>query len=434
MKAPKLDPRQWDIPTLGQRILKTTVAVFLCLLTYLLLGYRGKSIPTEAAITAIICMQPYVSGTRNYAVTRVIGTLIGSFWGLLLLVLLHAVPTIGQLLPLPHLLMAIGVLLSLYSTKLVRRSNASVQAAIVFLCIVISFPDVDSPLRQTGLRLADIFLGTLIAILVNIFRLPRRKNPGEVYFVRAKDLVPDRFACITPTTLFRLNRLSDDGAKICLMSEHAPAFFTQQMSTVKLNVPLIVMDGAAIFDLNENAFLWKKTISKENSTLLRNLLDTMGMSHFIYTVHRDKTCIFHRGKYREAERLIYDRMRRSPYRSYLDEEVYEAAEIVYFKIIVPTAEIEELEEALRASLPGQRFRIVSRHQAGAEGLRALYIYDDAAKPDAARNALMNLLRGEDDTLQPVEMLSKTGYRSEHDAIRLLHHIETRYEPVSLRRR
>ena len=428
------DPHSWEVPNIGQRILKTTVAVFLCLLIYLLLGYRGETIPTEAAITAILCMQPYVSRSAQYALSRVIGTLIGSFWALALLVLFRFVPVLGTLLPLPHLLMAVGVMLSLYSANLLHRNDASGQAAIVFLCIVISFPDVISPLEQAGLRLADVFLGTFIAIGVNVFRLPRRKHREKVFFVRARDLVPDRFSRITPAVLFRLNRLADDGAKLCLMSEHAPAFFTQQMSAAKLNVPLIVMDGAAIFDLEDNAFRWKNTIPKADSTQLRNQLDGLGLSYFIYTVHRDKTCIFHRGKYREEERLVLDRMRRSPYRSYLDEEVYEAAEIVYFKLILPQAEANNLEQTLRQTLPAGKFRVVSRVQGGVPGLTGLYLYAAAASRSAAKDALMKLLRQQDPELEPVDVQSEQGYRTERDAIRLLHRIERQYEPVSLRRK
>lgn len=429
MRTNPIDIRLWEIPSIGQRILKTTVAVFLCLLTYLLLGYRGESIPTEAAITAIICMQPYVSRTAQYALNRFIGTVIGSFWALSLLLLLHLVPTIGHYLPLPHLLMAVGVMLSLYTATLLHRSDASGQAAIVFLCIVISFPDVESPLRQTALRLADVFLGTLIAIGVNTFRLPRRKDQNRLFFLRAKDLVPDRFSKITPATLFRMNRLADDGAKICLMSEHAPAFFAQSMGAARLNTPLIVMDGAAIFDLNDNAFLWKNTISKTDSTQLRNYLDGLGLSYFIYTIHKDKTCIFHRGKYREEERQIFDLMRRSPYRSYLDEELYEMAEIVYFKLIVNEADCPETEALLLQSPLAQRLRIVTREQGGAPGLKGIYLYDTASSPKDAQNALMKLLRQQNPALEPEEIVLDSGYHSEHDALRLLHMVEQRYEPV-----
>ena len=83
-------PEPYQLPHIGQRILKTTLAVFLCLLIYLLRGYQGQDMRTEAAITAIICMQPYIRDTRNYAVNRFTGTIIGAAWGLLLLILLYS--------------------------------------------------------------------------------------------------------------------------------------------------------------------------------------------------------------------------------------------------------------------------------------------------------------------------------------------------------
>ena len=122
----------WILPHLGQRIVKTTVAVFLCLLFYYLRGYRGQDMPTEAAITAIICMQPYVRDTGKYAVDRFIGTLIGAFWGLLLLLLLNDFPVLGANMLILYAVMALGVLLSLYSAVLVRMPDASGLASIVF--------------------------------------------------------------------------------------------------------------------------------------------------------------------------------------------------------------------------------------------------------------------------------------------------------------
>ena len=210
------------LPHIGQRILKTTLAVFLCLLIYALRGFEGQDMPTEAAITAIICMQPYVQEAKTYALNRAVGTLIGAVWGLLLLLLLTVCPALGQNRVLLYALMAAGVLAALYSTVLVRMPTAASLAAIVFLCIVIAFPEIDEPLRRAGTRMLDVFIGTAVAVAVNVFRFPRRKNPNLVFFVRTKDLAPDRFSHIPPAALYRLNRLYNDGAKICLMSEHRP--------------------------------------------------------------------------------------------------------------------------------------------------------------------------------------------------------------------
>ena len=260
------------LPHLGQRILKTTAAVFLCLMIYYLRGFSGADMPTESAITAIICMQPYVRDSRTYAINRIAGTLIGTFWGLIFLALLLIFPRLGHSPLLLYGLMSLGILASLYSAVLVGKSVSAGQAAIVFLCIVISFPDISDPLRLTLRRILDVFIGTAVSIFINVFRLPREKKRNRLFFVRTKDLVPDRFAQIPSAALFRMNYLYDDGARICLMSEHAPAFFTQQMSAAKVNVPLIVMDGAAIFDIDQNAFVGVKTIPPEGSVLLQELL------------------------------------------------------------------------------------------------------------------------------------------------------------------
>ena len=122
-KQPKR-PRDFHFPRLGQRIVKTSVAVFLCLLFYYLRGYSGRDMPTEAAITAIICMQPYVRGTRDYALSRFAGTLLGAGCGLLFLLLLLLFPVLGQNLLVLYALMALGMMLCLYGGVLLRRPGS----------------------------------------------------------------------------------------------------------------------------------------------------------------------------------------------------------------------------------------------------------------------------------------------------------------------
>ena len=421
----------WVLPHLGQRIVKTTVAVFLCLMFYYLRGYRGQDMPTEAAITAILCMQPYVRDTGASALRRFIGTLIGVFWGLLLLLLLNDFPVLGQSVLLLYAMMAFGVLLSLYSAVFVRSADAAGLASIVFLCIVIAFPDIENPLRQAAHRILDVFVGTTVATAVNVFRLPRAKRRDLIFFVRTRDLASDRFSHMPPTALMQLNYLYRDGARISLMSEHAPAFFALQMSGVHLSAPLIVMDGAAVYDANENRYLQAVTIPPEDSAPVRAKLEALGLSYFTYTIHHDKTCVFHSGDYREEEKVVLERMRRSPYRSYLEGEIYEPEEIVYFKVIAPRAQIGEIEYSLRTVLPKGKLRRVVRPQQGGDELAALYIYAHGATMEQAQKRLVEMLREQGESLTPVSVRLRAPYRSERDAIHLLHLVGNAYEPPLL---
>lgn len=419
------------LPPVGQRIIKTTVAVFLSLLYYYLRGYRGQDMPAEAAITVIICMQPYVRDTRNFAFSRFAGTLIGTLWGLLFLVAVTVFPVIGRYLLLTYALMAAGTLLSLYTAVVLRRSDASGLAAIVFICIVIAYPDIEEPLKSCGALIFGVLLGTVISIAVNVFRLPRWKNRNLVFFVRVKDLVPDRFSQISPTVLFRLNALLADGARICLMSEHAPAFFTMQLHAARLELPMIVMDGAAIYDTREGSYIYAENIPPTDSVWLMTELDLMGISHFIYTIHNGKACIFHQGDYSDSEKTVYEQMRRSPYRNYLEGDKYEPEEIVYIKIIGQKSAMNELTRTLTPLLKTHGLRCSVKAQTEDTELYGLYIYSDRSGMKRAENHLMDLLKENDPALEPVELFLNGGYRSEHDAVHLLNVLRNSYEPVKL---
>ena len=119
-------------PHIGQRMLKTSIAVFLCLVFYYLRGYRGVTMSAEAAITAIICMQPYVHDTREYALNRISGTLIGAAWGFLFLLIVPMFPFISGI-PL-YALMGLGILISLYSA-VVAISAPSTGVPYIWLSI-----------------------------------------------------------------------------------------------------------------------------------------------------------------------------------------------------------------------------------------------------------------------------------------------------------
>ena len=424
-----LQRRLSSLPRIGQRMLKTAAAVFLCLAFYCLRGYRGEDMPTEAAVTAIICMQPYVRDSREYALNRMTGTLIGAFWGLLFLLALLAVPVMN--LYLVYAFMAVGVLASLYTTVLFRKPDASSLAAIVFICVVISFPEIENPLLDALERVLGVLVGTAVAVGINVFHLPRVRRRNRVFFLRTADLVPDRFAQISPAVLFRLNSLLQDGASLCLVSRHAPAFFTSQLSAVRQTLPMIIMDGAALYDANENHYLSVEAIRERDSAYLLETLDHMGLSCFLYTVHRNRTCIFHRGDLRPQERDVLNLLRRSPYRSYLDEENYAAREIVCVKIIGTDAEVTAWKRHLHTLVHARRMRMAVQPQAGAEGVSGLYIYSNRATVRRAQNQLMDLIRIDTPDAEAEEIFLSRGYRSEHDAMVLLSRLYHRYAPMWL---
>ena len=81
------------LPPIGARIIKSSVAVALCMVIYYFrtLLPVGNGIPFYSALAALWCMQPLRGNTKSNAVQRSIGTFIGAVCGLVFIVLLRCV-------------------------------------------------------------------------------------------------------------------------------------------------------------------------------------------------------------------------------------------------------------------------------------------------------------------------------------------------------
>lgn len=145
----------------GMRVIKTMLAVIICLLIEHL---RGSDMASHACIATIVCMQPTLKSTFQTAVDRTIGTIIAGIYAYLLAVLLISV--IGMVPTTLEFYLLIGALsFPLMALMLViKKSSPMAITVIVYLVIMLSVSDTN-PLLYT----IDRVLGTLIGIAVALF-------------------------------------------------------------------------------------------------------------------------------------------------------------------------------------------------------------------------------------------------------------------------
>lgn len=419
------------LPPLGHRIIKTAVAVFICLLAYGIAGYRGNV--GSAAVTAIICMQPFVEDSKTFALDRVMGTVLGAFWVLAYLLLMRTISGFTTNLLLADCLMALFIILAIYSTVILKKSSIASLVAIILISTVATYPNVQSPLSQTLNNLAATIFGTVVAVAVNVAHLPRARHPEKLFFVRTMDLVPDRYQQIPSSVHIALDHLYKDGAKICLVTRYAPAFIISQMGLLNVNAPVIVMDGAALYDIRENRYLDVIQIPQENADRLRMILAGFRAGCNIYTVNERTMSIYRDGPLSDAEKQEFETMRRSPYRNYPDGIYREDDWITFFRVIDTEERIDRLAYEISSVLPTGMFRMVVREEPHYPGHKGIYFYDAKATPDALKKRVQEILELESGlTLKPVDLQPRiTHYLPEHDALLLLGRLKNSYEPISL---
>lgn len=419
------------IPPIGHRIIKTAIGVFICLLIHMLSGFRGSA--SQAAVAVILCVQPYASDSKTYAVDRVLGTVLGSAWGFAYLLLVRFIPVLQSCMGAAYFTMSVFVMLAIYSTVLIKKTSIASLVSIVFLCMVVSLPEVNITLTDALETLIYTVIGTAVAVAVNVCHLPRRKHNDKLFFVRTMDLTPDRYSQIPSSVHITLDRLYKDGAKICLVSRWAPAFIISQMGLMDISTPMVVMDGAAMYDPHNNKYLDVIEIPKDNAERLAGIIHGFGTFCSFYTIHERSLCIYRSGPISDAERKEYDKMKRSPYRNYMDGSYRDEDRIAFIRVIDTPQRIDELRYLVQSVLPPGMFRVELRQEAQFPDYRGLYFYDAAATVTAMENRVLE--RMEEDygmELRPQVILPKlTRYSPEHDAMLLLSRIKSLYEPVDL---
>ena len=425
--------KHYYLPRIGQRLIKTATAVFVCLIIYVLRGYQGMVI--QSAIAAIICMQPYAEDSKRVAVNRIISTVMGGICGLLFLLLMEELPMISSRMVIVYFLMSLGVLLVLYLCVVLKVSASAALAAIVYLCIIITYPDVEAPLLQTFDRILDTIIGVCVAVLVNVIHLPVKKHPEKLFFLHLKDIAADRYQILPSRILIELNRLYDAGARICLETRWAPAFMISQMSAVRVNMPMIVMDGAALYDMRENLYHELMRIPEEDADLLRNALKEKGIGACIFAVRSNSMLIFHDGLLSEAEQWDYDVMHRSPYRNYMDGMYETEDQIIAIRFLVKTSDADEAWR-LAQSLPEIRDRFTVRRYVMARSgeYTGIYFYRHDTSIENMEQKLLKHVNAEDSSQKafPVHIQPPAGrFDPEHDAPVLLGRISSEYMETKL---
>lgn len=161
---------------IGLRTIKTVVVVFLSLcLAYVRQGFAN---PLYIAIAAILCIQPTLESSRKAGTNRLIGTLVGGFWGIaVFLVNLYLIADWHIIAK--YAFISVAIIPLIYSLIYIKRPTTVATSAVVYLIITVSPVGNMTNFQFVYNRLLDTFMGFLIAIAVNWVKLPTEAQLKE---------------------------------------------------------------------------------------------------------------------------------------------------------------------------------------------------------------------------------------------------------------
>lgn len=418
------------IPWIGMRIIKSAVAILLCYLVSFLRGNRG--IVFYSQIAALWCIQVYISNSKKNAMQRTIGTVIGALYGLVFLLVrdCFTIPS-GMLGYINAIAVSLMVILVIYTTVLINKKQASYFSCVVFLSIVVNHVQDANPYIFVWDRFLDTMIGIIIGIGVNAARLPHMRRKDILFVSGLDNTLLGSGDIMTDYSKRELNRMLDDGMNFTISTMRTPASLMEPMRDIRLKLPVIVMDGAALYDIRDKTYLRVYVISQQNSMRVKELIERHHLACFANVVIDDMLVIYCEKTEDKVQQELVSTLRRSPYRNYVNRSLPEDDKVVYFMLLYPTDIIEDFYKVLEEEKITEELKVLKYKSDDFAGYSYIKIYNK----NASKKNMMEYLIKMTDVSQTITFGSVEGscdvLVDKGDNDKVVHVLKKMYEPVSL---
>lgn len=368
------------LPGIGMRIIKSAIAVALCMLVNLIRGEDGMVFYSELA--ALWCIQIYRNNTFANAIQRTIGTVIGALYGLLyILFFANFIGTPQHAVYTEMICIFIGIILVLYTTVVIHKNQASYFSCVVFLSIVVNHIGDINPYNFVWNRFLDTMIGILIGIAVNNVRVCINPDRKTLFVSGVDDILVDKNNSVSAFSKVELNRMIEDGMRFTLSTMRTPASLLEPLSDIDFRYPVIVMDGAALYDVKNNEYVKEYVISPGTASELNILMKKHNLSPYINVIIDDTLLIYYQDTEDVVNSNLVKKLRVNPYRNYINRDFPGDEDVVYFMILATDKEVDGFYDILVSMGYEHKLKVLKYKSDEYDGYSYIKIYNKNASKE-----------------------------------------------------
>lgn len=376
--------KNMKLPPIGLRLVKSAVAVFICCVIHILRGEEGFLFYSVS--TAVFCMQQYKNNSKVSGKNRIFGTVNGAFWGCLIL-LLNSFVIYESPMIVKYFIISLAIIFVIYTSFVLKKPGDSYFSCVVFLSATVSHITDPNPYLFVFNRMLDTFIGISVSLAVNSITFPKKYH-NDILFVSGLDeTLMNEKEEISAYSTVEINRMLDNGAKFTISTERTIPSLLEVVKVLRLNMPIIAYDGAVMYDIHNKRYIRKEVIEHKVTLDIIEFLDTERVCSFTSVLLQDVSLIYYSKFYQKIEEQLYDKLRKSYYRNYVQGVPNQESESFYIMCIAEDSKIKDLYHKLKKSAIYKDIRLVRKIAANLDGYTFLKIY---SKVSTKQNMLLNL--------------------------------------------
>jgi len=420
--------KKTKLPGIGMRIIKSSVAILVCYLIDMLRG--GQGIVFYSQLAALWCIQMYRSNTKQNAIQRTIGTVVGALYGLVYLLfapLFINQPIVGSILN--AVAISAMIIPVLYTTVVLKKQQSAYFSCVVFLSIVVNHVQDINPYLFVFNRFLDTMIGIAVGLIINDIRLCRHPDRETLLISGLDGMLLGKNEMLNDFSKVELNRMIDDGMKFTVSTMRTPASIIEPMKDIRLNLPVIAMNGAVLYDTTKHSYIKAYVISKETSQKVMEMINQAGVCSYANVLIDDMLVIYYDETKDSVNQELVQKLRTSPFRNYVRRPLPNDESVVYFMLLDKKERMTAFYEALEQTGYTEKLRVIMYDSTDHPGYSYIKIYNKNATKE---NMIKYLL--EQTSLDKAITFGTIPDRYDvfidtEDANKVIREVRRKYEPI-----
>lgn len=144
-----------------------------------------------------------------------------------------------------------------------------------------------------------------------------------------------------------INKLIEQGCKVSVATARTPATVEFLLQEINIKDPIILMNGAVLYDLQKHSYLEIEYISQDIVERLIYQLGELLKLSFIYTIIDNKLVVHYQKLENEYKTTFYKERLGSPYKHFTIEPLSDLTKVAYFVFLDTQERIQQIYERVK---------------------------------------------------------------------------------------
>lgn len=244
----------------------------------------------------------------------------------------------------PCLLIALSVIFIIWFCNKIKRSECCFIAVLTLTAVTASLGT--NPIIYGPNRILSTMIGIVVALIVNNFRIPYRKNKNASFVFSLDGLIDKDTQKLSGYTKYNINHMLEHNMDLYLYTTRSPRVLSTLLTDIDIKNPIVCMCGACTYDFKNKKYANIEYINDNTSQELSKYLQEMHINPFVLTI---KDEVIHIGieKLTNNGQISYVSIKRDANYVVLDvNKNISDANIVSYVIVDETNQILRLKERL----------------------------------------------------------------------------------------